>query len=116
MTLLFIILQYFLNSNEQTVFWNKTSHDFGNVNKNEELSTQFKCINMDSNQVLNIENIIPSCGCIASKTSKNVISYKDSAMIDVVFKVGKKSIVHQKNIVVYTNKGYFELSLLAKVE
>jgi hypothetical protein len=118
MTLLFIILQCFVsfNSNEQTVFWNKTTHDFGKVGKNEELTTQFKCFNLDSNQVLNIENTIPSCGCIVSKPSKNVISYKDSATIDVVFKVGKKSIAHQKNIIVYTNKGFFELSLLAKVE
>jgi hypothetical protein len=112
---LLISLIFQFNIPINLIDWDKTSHNFGNVNKNETLNTEFKCYNNDSSQVLIIENVVPSCGCIVSKPSKNKIPFKDSAIIEVNFNVGKKKGLHHKDIVVYTNKGFIELSLKANV-
>ncbi|MDP2174415.1 MAG: DUF1573 domain-containing protein [Bacteroidota bacterium] len=113
--LLLSCILFFKNQSTLSVYWNKTTHNFGNVKKNDLLKTEFTCYNKDSSQVLIIENIVPSCGCIVSKPSKHQIPFNDSAIISVDFKVGKKVNKQQKNIVVFTNKGYFELSLIAHV-
>ncbi len=90
--------------------WNKTSHDFGNINNTDTLKTTFTCYNI-SNKEIAIENIQTSCGCVLTKWQSTPIQPSDSSKIEVRFVPSKKKGNQFKSVSVYTTSGFYELEI-----
>jgi hypothetical protein len=98
-----------------TLAWNKTIHDFGDINDSIAVSTDFICWNIGDTSCV-IENIMPSCGCIVPNWSRNPIQVGDSSLIHVEFNPKGKKKQHVKTIAVYTNQGLYELFIKANIK
>lgn len=98
-----------------TLVWNKTVHDFGDINDSMVVSVDFICWNKGDTCCV-IENIMPSCGCIVPNWSHNPIQVGDSSIIHVEFNPKGKKKQHVKTIAVYTDQGLYELFIKANIK
>lgn len=80
----------------------KNIEDFGNVNFNELLKTEFTIYN-NGKQPLVIEEVRPNCDCIAVSYDKTGIAPGDSSKISVKFQITPTTGTQQKLISVFTN-------------
>lgn len=90
--------------------WNKTSHNFGNINNTDTLKTTFTCYNKSKKDIA-IENIQTSCGCVVTKWQNTPIQPSDSSTIEVRFVPSKKKGIQFKSVIVYTTSGLYELEI-----
>ena len=100
--------------NNKTIVWNKVSHNFGTINQGELMEAEFTFQNT-GNDTLKIENVMGSCGCIATLWPKQSILPKDNGKITVRFDSNGKSGQHLKSITVYTNLGAYYLEIKALI-
>lgn len=112
---IFIISSGFINETIEGIIWDKIEHDFGTVKKGEVVEAQFTVTNQRKDTLI-FENVVGSCGCLASEWPHRPLLPGASATIKVKFDSGKgKSGNHYKTVSVYTSKGAFYLSLKANV-
>ncbi len=111
---LIAIISIAFQSKAREITWNKTIHDFGTLKKGEIAETCFTCYN--GNDTLQLENVVPSCGCMTPDWRKTPIMPYDSAIIKLVFNTKGNSGKHTKYISVYSNKGLYELVIKANIE
>lgn len=93
--------------------WSRTEYDFGKVRQGKQLRALFTCYNGDD--TLKIENVLASCGCIATYWQKTPVIPKDSTDIKLLFNTNGKSGKYTKVITVYTNLGFYELIIKADI-
>lgn len=101
-------------STNNSVYWNKLVHDFGDVNQGEILKTSFTCYNK-SDTTLVFENVQSSCGCMVPNWTRKPIPANDSTTIEVQFDTKGNTKRHNKTIAVYTNQGLFELNVKVNI-
>ena len=119
-SLLFIfclsILYGFIQPNPgKGIQWDKTEVNFDTIDQGMKLRTRFTCYNRSDSSLV-FENLIASCGCIASRWQKTPIMPGDSSVITVDFDTKGKSGRQHRIIAVYSNQGLFELNSFAFVE
>lgn len=95
--------------------WDKTEVNFDTIEQGMKLRTRFICYNRSDSSLV-FENLIASCGCVASRWQKTPILPGDSSVITVDFDTKGKSGRQHRIIAVYSNQGMFELNLFAFVE
>lgn len=97
------------------ITWDKMSYDFGSVKSGTVAEVHFKMTNNRKDTVV-VENVIGSCGCLATGWPRSPLYPGKSAEITVKFDSGKgKTGHHYKTVTVLTNKGEVYLSLNANV-
>jgi hypothetical protein len=80
----------------------KSIEDFGNVNVNELLKTEFTIYN-NGKQPLVIEAVRPNCDCLMISNEKESVAPGDSTKISVKFQISPTTGTQQKLISVFTN-------------
>jgi hypothetical protein len=84
------------------IFFDETTHDFGNQLNGVELKHSFTVKNTGKG-ILTIDNVKASCGCTAAVASSKEISPGSEGKIDVTFKPGKALGAVSKSITVTSN-------------
>ncbi|MGB0522828.1 MAG: DUF1573 domain-containing protein [Flammeovirgaceae bacterium] len=85
-----------------TVVYEKTRHDFGNLEQRAQVSTSFKIKN-EGEGTLYIRKTKASCGCTVSKPKKNVLEPGEETTLDVTYSTGSRKGKQKKSITVITN-------------
>ena len=80
----------------------KDFFDFGELNQNESISTDFLIKNI-GNAPLLIRSVKGSCGCTVAEWPKELIEVGESAKIKVTFNSGTKSGRQNKTVTLVTN-------------
>jgi len=100
--------------NNKTIVWNKVSHDFGTINQGRVMETEFTFQNTGKD-TMTIENVMGSCGCIATSWPKQAILPNENGKINVKFNSNGKIGQHLKSFTVYTNLGAYYLEIKALI-
>ena len=80
----------------------KDFFDFGELNQNESISTDFLIKNI-GNAPLLVRSVKGSCGCTVAEWPKELIEVGESAKIKVTFNSGTKSGRQNKTVTLVTN-------------
>ena len=102
------------NVADQDIKWDRKEHDFGSVMQGEVVETNFTVLN-NRKDTLVVENVVGSCGCIASKWPHQPMLPGIQGNITVKFDTKGKSGNHMKSVSVYTNRGVYHLGLKANI-
>ncbi len=119
---LFILLIFGLSSYtfkqfqtpNNSIVWAKSSHDFGTLKQGETVETIFSFQNTGKD-TLTIENVMGSCGCLATSWTKQSILPKQTGNVTVKFDSNGKNGQHLKSVTVYTNLGAYYLEIKANI-
>ena len=82
--------------------FDKTEHDFGNINEGDKVSTEFILTNTGDADLV-IVSAVGSCGCTVPEPPKEPIKPGDSAPIKVTFDSKGKPGQQEKTITITTN-------------
>ncbi|CAM2065537.1 DUF1573 domain-containing protein [Sulfidibacter corallicola] len=80
----------------------KTDHDFGDIDKGDKVETEFKFTNT-GDEVLQIQDVKPSCGCTSAKPEKASYEPGESGVIPVSFNSSRFNGNITKTITVTSN-------------
>ena len=80
----------------------KTTHDFGTVIEGETVIYSFKFKNTGGSDLL-ISNVSASCGCTATKYSKDPVAPGDEGVVTVSFDTRRRAGFQNKSITVASN-------------
>ena len=89
-------------ANAPVIDFNETTHDFGDIKKNEKVTTIFKVTNSGKSN-LNLRKVSSSCGCTVSQPEKNIIAPSETTNITVTFDSRGRSGKQNQNITVLSN-------------
>lgn len=103
-----------LQDSNKTIVWTKSSHDFGTLKQGEMVETDFSFQNTGKD-TLTIENVMGSCGCLATSWPKQSILPNQKGSITVKFNSNGKSGQHLKSVTVYSNLGAYYLEIKANI-
>ena len=98
----------------KSIVWTKSSHDFGTIKQGETVETIFSFQNMGKD-TLTIENVMGSCGCLATSWTKQSILPTQKGNVTVKFDSNGKNGQHMKSVTVYTNLGAYYLEIKANI-
>jgi len=84
------------------ISFEKTHHDFGRMEDGQKASHRFKVVNRGT-AILEIKEIIPSCGCSYSIAGQNSLKPGEETFIEVVFDPGGMTGNIQKTVAVRSN-------------
>lgn len=82
--------------------FDKTEHDFGNINEGEKVSTEFILKNTGDADLV-IVSAVGSCGCTVPEPPKEPIKPGESAPIKVTFDSNGKPGQQEKTVTITTN-------------
>jgi hypothetical protein len=89
-------------SGNTTITFDKTVHDFGTVNGNEDLGCRFSFVNSGTD-VLVISDVVAGCGCTAVQYSKKPLEPGQKGFLEVVFDPRGQAGFQRKNVRVFAN-------------
>ncbi len=96
MTVLFFVLINTLRLNGSALVWlTPTSHDFGEISKNQPVKHVFEFKNT-SNEPLVIENVRTDCGCTATDWDEEPVAAAENGKITVTYDAAKTGIFYKK--------------------
>lgn len=80
----------------------ETMHDFGTVIEGETVTYSFKFVNTGGSDLL-ISNVSASCGCTATKFTKEAVKPGDEGVVTVSFNTKRRSGFQNKSITIAAN-------------
>lgn len=90
------------SSDSAIIKFEKTTHDFGNINEGDTVSTTYKFKNVGQ-QALEIYAVEVSCGCTVAEKPEKPVGVGQSSEIKINFNSKGKSGVNRKFITVISN-------------
>lgn len=84
------------------IAFDRTSHDFGNVNQGDVVQTRFTLTNTGKS-ILNIRDTKANCTCTVSKVEKNTLAPGESSDLLVTFNTAGRRGRQLKSIALFTN-------------
>jgi hypothetical protein len=96
------------------VEFERTTHDFGNVNAGSQAKFEFTFTNK-SDKTLEITNVKPSCGCTAPSYSREPVPPGGQGSITAVYTAPSSAQPFSKSITVSTSHGTFRLNIKGNV-
>ena len=96
------------------ITWDKLEHDFGEMRMGDTATTDFTISN-NRKDTLVIENVLGGCYCTSTKWTRPPVLPGMKGVVRVSFNSKGKMGVQNKDITVYTNKGYFILAVKANI-
>ena len=84
------------------VIYDKTRHDFGNIQQRTQVQAEFKIKN-EGEGTLYIRKTKASCGCTVSVPKKNVLAPGEETVLEVTYSTGSRKGKQKKSITVITN-------------
>lgn len=101
--LLIIVSKIGISQNYNSLQFDKTTHDFGNVKEsNGKVSTIFKFKNI-SNKAILITYVYASCGCTSTNYTKDSVLPGKTGFVEAVYTTANRPGSIDKNVIVYTN-------------
>ena len=110
LTLIFLISSFtFAQKQGPVISWEKTSHNFGKIKKEDGIITcRFTFVNIGDEPLL-LEKVKSTCGCTTSNYTKDQVLPKAKGFVEIAFDSSNQSGEFLKTITIITN----EKSLIA---
>jgi len=89
------------NTDQMTIEWKKTTHDFGVIDYQKSVTSEFEFVNTSDVPVV-IKEAKGSCGCTATDFTKNAISPNETARITATYNAEDIG-PFKKTVTVYTS-------------
>lgn len=89
-------------ANAPKLTFDKTLHDFGNINKGDKVTVDF-VLNNTGKSDLNVRKVKANCGCTVSQLEKDTLKPGESTTLKVTFNSAGRRGIQQKSINIFSN-------------